>query len=498
MPTIKYTNNAVTTLAAGIAPGDLALTVAAGTGARFPTLAGAEYFYCTLATPAGTVEIVRVTARATDTFTIVRAQDGTTALTWALGSAVELRIVAAALANMPKLDEANVFTAAQSVPAGATGVQVPQAQEVVGKTGAQTMAGPLTVTGDLSVGDDLGVTGDLVVAGDATVASLNGGQLAGMRNMVINGGLQICQRGTAYTVPAGTAVPNTGITLSGYYSADRMLTYCTGASVTHSVVYAIGLGNRMRFTGAASVTAIGVGQRIESLYTHGARGKVCTLSVKMSNTLLTSVSWVASYANTTDAFGTIATPTKTTIASGTFTVTSTDTLYSAQFTMPSGVAGGVEIMFTVGAQTSGFWYVGDMQVEVGAVATPFEWRSYETELALCQRYCYFLGGGTNAVTGAAFVGIASAIANYVISTIQFPRPMQRNAIVFTLTGLTGGTLDCFRTGTSGSTISSWFPGVLNAGGGSVTTVWGASPTRVAGDLLWWALGTTTLLFEAEI
>ena len=68
-----FTNNAATTLASSILVGATSLTVAAGTGALFPSLAGSAYFYCTLSNTTGTtIEIVKVTARSTDTFTIVR------------------------------------------------------------------------------------------------------------------------------------------------------------------------------------------------------------------------------------------------------------------------------------------------------------------------------------------------------------------------------------------------------------------------------------------
>jgi len=98
--TIKFTNNATTTLASGITNVATSLTVASGTGAKFPTLSGSDVFYATLANTAGTVEIVQVTARSTDTFTIVRGQDGTTAVAWNTGDKVELRVTAADLAAM--------------------------------------------------------------------------------------------------------------------------------------------------------------------------------------------------------------------------------------------------------------------------------------------------------------------------------------------------------------------------------------------------------------
>ena len=91
----QFTNNAATTLASSILVGATSLTVASTTGALFPTLTGSNFFYCTLQNTAGsTVEIVKVTARSTDTFTIVRAQEGTTASAFASGDKVELRLTA--------------------------------------------------------------------------------------------------------------------------------------------------------------------------------------------------------------------------------------------------------------------------------------------------------------------------------------------------------------------------------------------------------------------
>jgi len=91
----QFTNNAATTLASGILVGATSLTVASTTGALFPTLTGSNFFYCTLQNTAGSVvEIVKVTARSTDTFTIVRAQEGTTASAFSTGDKVELRLTA--------------------------------------------------------------------------------------------------------------------------------------------------------------------------------------------------------------------------------------------------------------------------------------------------------------------------------------------------------------------------------------------------------------------
>jgi hypothetical protein len=110
------------------------------------------------------------------------------------------------------------------------------------------------------------------------------------------------------------------------------------------------------------------------------------LSVDISNSLLTTVTWTAYYANTADTFGTLASPTRTQIATGTFTVSSTLTNYSTQISIPAAATTGIEVVFTVGAQTSGTWVIGNVQLEKSSIATSFDYRSYGTELALCQRY----------------------------------------------------------------------------------------------------------------
>ena len=211
------------------------------------------------------------------------------------------------------------------------------------------------------------------------------------RNRFINGGMQIAQRATSATVTAGTAVPTAS---TGYPSVDRWYVYSTGANVTAAQVAGSGaVKNRLQITGAASVTAIGVGQRIEQFNSYDLAGNNVTLGVDLANSLLTTVTWTAYYATTADTFGTVGTPTKTQIATGTFTVTSSVTRYTANIAIPAAATTGVEVVFTVGAQISGTWTIGNVQLELGLVSSTFESRSYGAELALCQRY-YETSGGT--------------------------------------------------------------------------------------------------------
>jgi hypothetical protein len=65
---MKFANNAESTLDGGIGSGATSFSVASGHGARFPTLAAGEYFYVRLGSDANN-EVVKVTARSTDTLT---------------------------------------------------------------------------------------------------------------------------------------------------------------------------------------------------------------------------------------------------------------------------------------------------------------------------------------------------------------------------------------------------------------------------------------------
>ena len=224
------------------------------------------------------------------------------------------------------------------------------------------------------------------------------------RNRIINGDQRIDQvnAGAAQTYTAAAAVA---------YNVDMFYGSCTGANVTGQRVAGTSPNQyAYKYTGAASVTQILHGTRIESFDVSDLVSQTATLSVKLSNSLLTSVTWTAYYANVADTFSA-----KTQIATGTFTITSTPTVYSAQISMGANAANGVSIEFTVGAQTSGTWLIENVQLEKGSSATAFDFRDYESELARCQRYLPCVrctGSGAIETLGMSMVlsGAASVLA----------------------------------------------------------------------------------------
>ena len=265
----------------------------------------------------------------------------------------------------------------------------------------------LDTYGSLLLGTAISGTAPTTTTGLGTI-STSGTVIMGSsfkRNRIINGNMYIAQRATSATVTAGTAVPTAS---TGYPCVDRWYVYSTGANVTAAQVAGSGSNkNLLQITGAASVTAVGVGQRIEQLNSYDLAGQTATLSVNLANSVLTTVTWTANYATSADTFGTIGTPTKTQIATGTFTVTSTLTQYTTNISIPAAATTGIEILFTVGAQTSGTWQIGNVQLEAGSVATPYERQIYSDQLAQCQRYCQVYTGASLGVNGGQYYPTAN-------------------------------------------------------------------------------------------
>jgi hypothetical protein len=264
-----------------------------------------------------------------------------------------------------------------------------------------------------------------------------------MRNRIINGAMQIAQRTTSGT--SGSSVPTTTAT---YPSLDRWYAYATGATVTVAqVTGTVPIKNNLAVTGAASVTAVGVGQRIEQLNSYDLAGSTATLSVNISNTLLTTVTWTASYATSADTWSA-----KTQIATGTFTVTSSLVNYTANISIPSAATTGIEILFTVGAQISGTWTIGNVQLEAGTTASPFEYRQYGTELALCQRYYQIIMSAFAYSNSTSSVQSAPCFLGTMRST---PTMNKTSSLRFTDGGsnFDGGTIGTFSGNNSGGNLN---------------------------------------------
>jgi hypothetical protein len=195
------------------------------------------------------------------------------------------------------------------------------------------------------------------------------------KNRIINGAMMIDQRN------AGASV---SLVVGQFpYTLDRWQAYSTGANTTLQQVSSgiTGIPNVLQITGAASNTSVNVFQKIEAKNCADLAGSTVTLSALISNSLLTTVTWRVSFANSADNFASV-----TDISTGTFTVNSSLSQYSVQIALPANAANGVQIFLSCANQTSGTFRLTNVQLEKGSNATSFDYRPYGQELALCQTY----------------------------------------------------------------------------------------------------------------
>jgi len=295
----------------------------------------------------------------------------------------------------------------------------------VTKTQAQLNATAGDVTGPASSVDNTlprfdSTTGKLLQSSGVTVddsnnitgiASINGGQLAGMRNKIINGKMEIAQRGTSFPAAAATA-----------FTLDRWANSNISAAVlTISQQADVPSGNEfrssLRFAVTTADTSIAASDRAEVRYVaegYDARdliGRTFTFSfwVRSSKTGIHCAafrntggdrSYVTEY--TVNAANTWEQKSVTVsgglITAGTwdwttgqglmiaFALATGTTFHAAKDAWQTGnflgTANQVNVLDTIG----NIFAITGVQLEVGSVATPFEHRPFGAELQLCQRY----------------------------------------------------------------------------------------------------------------
>jgi hypothetical protein len=231
-------------------------------------------------------------------------------------------------------------------------------------------------------------------------------QVIGRRNIIINGDMKVYQRAQSVT----------GFTSAyTYYTADRMRFSSQGGTIgtwNQEVQTDQNIGDysnvnvlKTTCTTAGSVDEKGVNYRVEPTDIKHMIGKTCTLSfyAKADATVVqerevTGIS-SGSVAFTSDL--------------GDITLTTSWTRYTATFTMAN-CTDYLDILLRVKGNVETSSYITLIQLELGSQATPFEFRSYGEELALCERYYQKVGNdeGTNT---HLMVGSAEGSGTYVVS-----------------------------------------------------------------------------------
>jgi len=275
----------------------------------------------------------------------------------------------------------------------------------------------------------------------------------GNRNLVINGAMQVAQRGTVSGLQTGYGACDR-FKISGSGTAARF-----DASQSTDVPSAQGLSNSLKLDVSTADTSISAGdfailshfieaQNLQQLKYGTSSAQKCTLSfwVKSSKTgihVLEVTHNDASYNN----------PHQYTIASAntwqnvvitfdgyTSTAINNDngkglelnwwliagSTYSggtySENTWDNTNANRAVGQVNVGDSTSNDFYLTGVQLEVGDTATDFEHRSFADELQRCQRYCQVLDPGV-AYAQYNFVGFCES-STKVKSTYSFPTIMR--------------------------------------------------------------------------
>jgi len=239
-----------------------------------------------------------------------------------------------------------------------------------------------------------------------------------MRNRIINGAMVIDQRNAGAAVTVSTSV-NT-------FPVDRMVLLTSGATATAQRVAGTGAYTYdVLYTGAASVTASYFFQRIESVNCLDLVNKTVTFQVQLSSTTVTSVAVGLFSAGSTDNFSA-----PVSISTTTFTITSTPTIYTWTVGAGANAANGLQIQLNFGAFTSGTARVSGLQLEAGTTASPFEYRQYGTELALCQRYYWQAINGNNQELTVGWYWSTTQIS----LVMNMPVPMRTGPSISQVTG----------------------------------------------------------------
>ena len=230
----------------------------------------------------------------------------------------------------------------------------------------------------------------LAVTGSVTTNGVIGSPYT-MKNRIINGGMQVWQRGTSFSNPANIT-----------YTADRWFSYfgTTNRTVSQQAGFSgFQYCTRLQRTnGVTDTSASGIGQVIEANNLYALQGQTVTLSfyARAGSNFSSSGSNLAVLVNS----GTTADQGAstwyspgwagaTTPYNSSVTITTTATQYSVTFTVPANCLElfiGFQYSATGTAGANDYFEITGVQLEVGSSATSFEWRPYGMELSLCQRY----------------------------------------------------------------------------------------------------------------
>ena len=355
-----------------------------------------------------------------------------------------------------------------------------------------------------------------------TTADIADGAFQANKNLIINGSMQLDQRGNASA---------TNLTGGGVFTTDRFFGQTVGAGLTVSAEQSttVPSGTNFQYSTKHTVTAAASGTdhwtrlttRLEGYDIAGAglntSGNKLTLSFYVQSTrtgthtigLSTGYRAGASYDQAAITL-TYTINSANTWERKTIAFDSYDTGGSAAWNTDNNL--GVEIVFTAGqgatahgsgsinsafntwedfssttfvhpkstsdnnnwgTSTSDRWYITGIQLEVGETATPFEHRSFGDELARCQRYFEksysdSTAPGTITITGVIRFRAASSSVEFPLSFLVKKRAAPTVTLYSYATGASGNIRDVSAGSDGAAAVASigeiWCFATKNTGG----------------------------------
>ena len=387
--------------------------------------------------------------------------------------------------DVTNIDSVGLITARQGIKIG-TGVGVAASISVDGNA---EFAG--IVTASTSVSTSVKVGGGVTISESGieasgigiTCANINGNQIGGRRNFVINGEARVAQRGTITdhgTSAKYTAVDRFKTRIGASYDFDMTSSQSTDAP--------IGFSNSLKISPNTSSTPSGsnngaVGTILEGSDLQGfgfgtSSAKPMTLSFYAKSgsagagTYSIDIHYIASgglakqqtraftitsswqrFIFTFEANGTATSDeirnTKSEglrifwhLASGDDDKTSAITTWTATASMKT-ITGMDNFM----SSTSNEFYLTGVQLEIGSQATAFEHRTFGDELSLCQRYFHMVASGEDS-NSATVAMCLNYTANSARAVFHFPTTMRTTPDIYSVEGTNyfrilqaGGTTD---------------------------------------------------------
>ena len=274
----------------------------------------------------------------------------------------------------------------------------------------------------------------------ANITSVNGGQL-GSRRININGAMAVSQRGTVTGITNNASkyggadrLKNTVVN-HGTYTASQEADAPSGTGLTYS--------HKITTTSAdsslASNARLYIQHRIE-------KQDLYNVKVGTSNAEQITVQFYVKGDKTGTYILELFDNVRNRHVSASYTISSANTWEKKTITFPADTGGsaydssnpnsaGIEFNFwlaagsaftsgtlattwtgnddpqrvagiTVNVGDSGYWQITGLQIEIGSVATDFEFRSFAQELALCQRYYRVLLDNTGGIAQNTDFGMA--------------------------------------------------------------------------------------------